>query len=383
MNPHNLRKRDADGAAKFGGARRQPLADARIALVSDDAGLIEQLESLCRSAGAPQFSAIARQTALERGLEADAPRRAAAPCTIVVVDPRDLAPEARDRLARAAFAHTCVWLIDTTEDAPDDAPDDGHEALAFLARPEMTAASFAAAALAGRRAHAIAAHAHARRATLEARTARLEDARRQFVDEISPLAHALSGALDIARLDDSGDAGADAARRELMSDWTDGLIESIARARRAIARETGERVDLSRALAGAVAELESASVFDGKALVVSDCGEPLHVACDENALCAAVRDLIASVARREAARRRIELLVWRAPDEVRLAVVTGPLSVRDGEETPAGPVLHVATDSDRDFLKAIGDFERLGARVDVRTHCASGATVAIGLPAAM
>ncbi|NLZ39919.1 MAG: hypothetical protein GX886_01455, partial [Comamonadaceae bacterium] len=51
-----------------------------------------------------------------------------------------------------------------------------------------------------------------------------------------------------------------------------------------------------------------------------------------DALCAAARDLVASVLEREAASRRVDVLVWRARDDIRLAIVTGSPALRDGEE---------------------------------------------------
>lgn len=208
------------------------------------------------------------------------------------------------------------------------------------------------------------------------------DARRALLDEISPLAHGLAGLLDILAREETRDPDSFASRVALLRDWTGALTRSIAGARRTLAREACASVDLRRAVARALAGLEMEPFAEGKTLVVGESGDTLPVACDEVALSAAARDLVASVLEREAANRRVDVLVWRGPDDIRLAIVTGPLALRDNEAARPAVPLHVARASDGAFQQAIADFERLGASVDVRTHATSGATVTIGLPAA-
>lgn len=373
MNPHTARKPDADDAVRFEPWR---LAPGPLTLVSDDAALAERLDRLGREAGATRFLSLSRAAARDGGLPGGFSYDSGH--GTIVVDAAGLDAAARAALARASLSRPCIWLIET----PDDAPDDADGAICLMPRDGCSARDLVVAALGARRALAQADHAGARCAERDARAARSDDARRALVEEISPLAHGLAGLVDILARDETRNPDSFANRVALLRDWTGALTRSIAGAQQALAREAGASVDLRRAVARALAGVETEPFAEGKTLVVCDSCDTLPVACDEDALCAAARDLVASVLEREAASRRVDVLVWRARDDIRLAIVTGSPALRDGEEARAAPALHVARASDGAFQQAIADFERLGARVEVRTHSASGATVAIGLPAA-
>lgn len=356
---------------KAGEADRSADAPARaargIALFTEDDALSARYETL-------------RATLVDFNLTIDGWRavlegaRACPSGAVALVDAPVACAGTRAALARVFAGRPCVWLLDDLARAPDEAP----ATAVFLARDEARPAALAAAALNAQRAFRMAAEDAAMRATLQAQVDRLDAWRRALVDELSPLAHGLNGLADIIVREPPEDATAGARAARLLSEWTGAFAETIHRTRWRLACEDGARADLARTAEWALAQMR-----DARVLGVSAPREALLVACDQDELRVAARDLLASVLDREPAQRRIEVLVWRAAQDIRLAIVTGPLALRkDDERLQPAPALRLANAQDGALIRALDTFTRLGAEVNVSAHSASGATILVALPPA-
>ncbi len=225
----------------------------------------------------------------------------------------------------------------------------------------------------------------ARRAAEAAERAAIgaREAQSRALDEISPIAHALQGLLEIMSADaDTPDAQAPTQFR-LLQNWARDLVSAVGRHQDAVASISAE-ADLTAIVEDAIALLKPKSDGLGQTVVFSAPGEPVLTPVDAQRLQAAVRQLIECALDREGGDRRIDIVLWRSMEDVRLALVSGP-PVRRGleaEEDCALPPVRAAGFADAGYIGALALLRELGAVVEANCANASGASLLVSMPLA-
>ncbi|HMN71471.1 MAG TPA: hypothetical protein PKA55_06335 [Rhodoblastus sp.] len=202
-------------------------------------------------------------------------------------------------------------------------------------------------------------------------------------EEISPIAHALEGLLEIMSADaDAADAPAPSQFR-LLRNWTRDLVRAIGR------YQDGTGPVATPADVGAIVE-DAVALFRPKAdglghtVVLSTPAEPVLAPVDRQLLQTAVRQLIECALDREGSDRRIDIVLWRSMEDVRLALVSGPPVRRDPEAADecALPPVRAAGLADADFVGALALLRELGATIESNCATTSGASLLVSLPLA-
>jgi len=347
-----------------------------VAILTDDSVTAQALLTACDAL--PSFDCRVRIGALRRDGHALTER----PGEIVIFDTANAA----DHKLKATLFPTAPCIAIVHDVRVDVADLDAHpRAVTIVHFADLSATTLEMAVRSALRAHATLATARGA-AAMEARRADHErQSRLRFIDDVAPIARALDGLIEIIVADAASDAGCDCSRLGLIDNWTKDLVATVARHQNAIAREQGDHADLCAIVEHVLPLFEARCAAQRQTLILSAPTEALFVSGFHQTLREAVQRLLASILEREGADRRIDVLLWRSLDEVRLAFVTGPSTRRtDGDDAHAGEVstrsLHEAARVDAGFADALAMLRALDANVDV-TSSAAGATVLIALRA--
>ncbi|MCB1535452.1 MAG: hypothetical protein KDJ44_12190 [Rhodoblastus sp.] len=371
FNPNASANNDARLETESAGASHAtPLA---IVIVTDDRTTAQALVSACELM--PSYDCRVRVAALRD----DPARLRAMPDEVLIVDAAN-APERRLDPARYP-ASPCVSVVHATTSAEVDQAARSHAVILFDKLSPAALELAVRAAQRNCRALTIA------RRTLEAveRSAiSARDNHRRMVEEVSPIAHALEGLLDIMGAENAANGELTPTQFGLLRNWTRDLVRSVARHQDASAAPVGAQADFSAIVENCVAHFRRKSEGLGHTLVLSNPQEPVVVAVDPRRLHAAIRQLTESVLDRELRDRRIDVVLWRSMDECRLAIVSGPPARRGGEaneETAPSPV-RPAGPADERFAGALAQLRQLGAVVETSCASAYGSSLLVSLPIA-